>query len=144
MRFLLFIALGIAVALMVYVRFAPINSQDWGRPDIATKPVGDYAGEKTFHAVRVVDGPEVLTQLRAVALAQPRTSEIDGANWITFVTRTQVMGYPDFTSARVVDVDGQQLLQIYARSRFGKYDLGVNKARVLDWLSQLDLLTPEG
>lgn len=138
------VALGLG--FMLYVRFAPSDAPQWSAPEVAATQVGDIAGERSFIAVRAVQGDDVLERLMRVALATPRTTLLsDGTGtWTTFVTRTRLMGYPDYTSVRLIDAEGQQLLQIYARARFGKLDMGVNKARVENWLAQLGLLTPQG
>ncbi len=49
------------------------------------------------------------------------------------VTRSAVWGFPDYTT--VEQRDGK--LMIYARSRFGSSDLGVNGKRVAGWLDAL-------
>ncbi|MEJ6398136.1 DUF1499 domain-containing protein [Yoonia sp. 208BN28-4] len=143
---ILYAIVAIAVALMLYIRFVPANAEKWTSPDVALMPSGDTDGERSFIAVRRVESDDMLDRLTSVALATPRTQLLsDGSGqWTTFVTRTRIMGYPDYTSARVYDLGGQPHLQIYARARFGKLDMGVNKARVQDWLTRLDLLTPEG
>ena len=55
--------------------------------------------------------------------------------WATYVTRTKFMGFPDYTTARQ---DGD-FLKVYARLRFGRSDLGVNGARIADWLLQMGI-----
>jgi len=49
---------------------------------------------------------------------------------ITYVTRSRVFGFPDYTTVRQA---GPQL-EIYGRLRFGRSDLGVNAARIDGWL----------
>jgi uncharacterized protein (DUF1499 family) len=60
-----------------------------------------------------------------------------GEGMITFQTRSQLWGFPDHTT---VAVQGD-LLVIYGRLRFGKSDLGVNRARIAGWLETLGPLT---
>ena len=73
-----------------------------------------------------------------VALATPRTNVLAGqGDWVTYVTRSALWGFPDYTSVRVLPVDGGSQVVIFARSRFGKGDMGVNRARVEDWAARL-------
>ena len=82
-------------------------------------------------------GPEGLARLDAIIRATPRTKVLAGAvaeGMITYVSRTRWMGFPDYTT---VQRDGD-VLKIYGRLRFGRSDLGVNKARVEGWLAALE------
>ena len=79
---------------------------------------------------------ELLARLDAVALATPRTTRLAGSveeGRITWVTRSAAWGFPDFTTAEA----GADGLAVEARSRFGQSDMGVNAARLTDWLLQL-------
>ena len=83
-------------------------------------------------------GKAELSQLVAVIEKTPRTRHIAGGEkegMLTYVTRTKVFGFPDFTTLWLSDTG----LHIYARVRFGRIDFGVNRARVADWLSQAGL-----
>lgn len=80
--------------------------------------------------------------LRKVLKALPRTVilHVDETGFfMTSLTRSGVLGFPDYTSFVIEeggDDDGIRL-HIYARSRFGYSDFGVNQARVKRVLSQL-------
>jgi uncharacterized protein (DUF1499 family) len=52
---------------------------------------------------------------------------------VTYVTRSRVMGFPDYTTVR----QAGDMVEIYGRLRFGKSDLGVNAARIDRWLRRL-------
>jgi uncharacterized protein (DUF1499 family) len=61
-----------------------------------------------------------------------------GEDWTTYVLRSRVFGFPDYASVRVLDgAAGTSSLAIFARARFGRSDLGVNRARVEKWLAAL-------
>jgi uncharacterized protein (DUF1499 family) len=61
-----------------------------------------------------------------------------GEGWMTYVIRSRVFGFPDYASVRVLDeAPGTSSLAIFARARFGRSDLGVNRARVEKWLATL-------
>jgi uncharacterized protein (DUF1499 family) len=79
---------------------------------------------------------DLLARLDAIALATPRTIRLAGSpadGRITWVTRSLLWGFPDYTTAEARP-DG---LYIHARLRFGRSDLGVNAARLQDWLGRL-------
>jgi len=100
---------------------------------------GKPPADKDFKngAIRIIDaGADGLVRLDAVALATPRTARLFGSvaeGMVTYVTRSVVMGFPDYTTVRQ---DGDTLT-IYARSRFGRSDLGVNRKRVQGWIDAL-------
>ncbi|MEL6682504.1 MAG: DUF1499 domain-containing protein [Pseudomonadota bacterium] len=140
MRFLALFVLLI-VAVMAYVRFAPTNTAKWHILPNADGP-GDVSEDGGFIAVRriTVPGTEALSALEQRALATPRTRVIAGnvaEGMLTFQTRSLVMGFPDHTTVGIKD----GLLIIHGRLRFGRSDLGVNRARIAGWLETLGPLT---
>lgn len=55
----------------------------------------------------------------------------DDGGFTTYLTRTGVFQFPDTFSFRVTSIDETtSQLEILARSRFGSYDWGLNRARV--------------
>ena len=122
----------VLLALVVgaaYVRLAPTDPKHWHGMPQSVSP-GDLDGG----AVRVVSGD--LAALDAIIRATPRTQVLAGdvaQGMITYVTRSRVFGFPDYTTVRQ---SGAQL-EIYGRLRFGKSDLGVNAARIDGWLQRL-------
>ena len=124
--------LFLVVAGPAYIRLAPSDPARWHR---APQVSGDA---DLAHGVkrRVEAGPDGLARLDAIIRGSPRTRVVAGSvadGMVTYVTRTRVMGFPDYTT---VQQDGN-MLEIYARLRFGRSDLGVNKARVEGWLDAL-------
>ncbi|RMH51815.1 MAG: DUF1499 domain-containing protein [Alphaproteobacteria bacterium] len=75
------------------------------------------------------------------ALRQRDTQRIAGSPaelWMTYVQRSEVLKFPDYISVRIIDLgDGRATLSIFSRARFGHGDMGVNRARVQDWLAAL-------
>ena len=73
--------------------------------------------------------------------AEPRFRRVDGSLATLsdrYVERTAIMRFPDTISVRFIDLGaGAATLVIYSRSQIGYSDLGVNKARVIRWLSLL-------
>lgn len=126
---------------MAYIRLAPSEPSQWntdppafagqvpaGPDGVTTVPLGararlDLPGETPA---------EALARLDAIALATPRTQRLAGspdAGRITWITRSLIFGFPDYTTATAT-ADG---IDLYARERFGRYDFGVNAARLREW-----------
>ena len=81
-------------------------------------------------------GPEALKQFDEVARADPARTLVAGSvedGMVTYITRSKVFGFPDYTTAQQQGA----ILRIYARLRFGRSDLGVNRARVEAWIAQM-------
>ncbi|GGA24810.1 DUF1499 domain-containing protein [Neptunicoccus cionae] len=139
--------IAVIVAALLWFRFAPSDPSVWHKdPAIVQKTAkpnqflmrdgGDAAAE-----IFDISPAKLATAFHKVAMSQPRVSvltEADNDYWITYVQRSKLMGYPDYISIRIEPVDANKsALLVYSRSRFGRSDLGVNKARVKDWLGQL-------
>jgi hypothetical protein len=137
---LVVVLLGVA-GLDAYVRLAPNDVAAW---DVALNPRPAVLGVASAEVVVLPNAAYVdvsgldLAALDARAMAWPRTQRLAGsvaAGRITWVTRTAFWGFPDFTTAEV----GPDGLTIYARSRYGSRDYGVNAARLRAWLGSLGL-----
>ncbi len=132
MRITLIILLTIAIGLGLYVRYAPVDPEKWhAMPDeVDTRDL-------TGGAMRVIDAPEGgIARLHGIIVATPRTKGLAGAGedgMVTYVTRSRVVGFPDYTTIRVIETR----MEIYGRLRFGHSDLGVNAARIDGWLERL-------
>ena len=72
---------------------------------------------------------------------QPRTQVLrrELANMeIDYVQRSRLMRFPDIITVRFIPVDDtHSTLAVYSRSVYGKGDMGVNHARIDDWLAKL-------
>lgn len=79
----------------------------------------------------------LLERLDGIAMATARTEHFAGSveeGRITWVTRSALIGFPDFTTAQVM---AGPSLCVLARNRFGGGDMGVNAARVGSWAQEL-------
>lgn len=147
-RGLLLIILGV-VAVGLFVRFAPVTPEDWHiDPMTVERPDAE-----NFYLLRPEDGdgpapvfdapPETLASaFQALAGAMPRSSLIQGSaaeGHMTVMVRSQLMGFPDFVTVKVMAVEGGSTLAVFSRSKYGYSDLGVNKARVENWLAELEV-----
>ncbi|MDE3240986.1 MAG: DUF1499 domain-containing protein [Paracoccaceae bacterium] len=134
-------------AAMAYVRLSPNAPARWhqdpmtaGQPGMSNgyllRPTGGDAAAPDYAMT-----PEALAEkIDKVALSWPRTHLFAGsvqAGFMTYITRTRLWGFPDFTSVKVLPAPGGATFAAFARSRFGKSDLGVNKARLAAWLKDL-------
>jgi uncharacterized protein (DUF1499 family) len=137
------------LALMAYIRLAPSDPKDWHIKVATTDPIPP--GPCPQRIVLVPKGAraaclfsltpqQVLDKLEAIALTSPRTLHLAGnahEGRITWISRSFLMGYPDYITAEVTPTAQGTRLDIFSRQRFGQSDLGVNAARLKDWLSQL-------
>jgi hypothetical protein len=128
----LFAILVIVVGILGYVRLAPTDPVRWHVPVIA-----DADKDMPGGAIRVVRvGPDALALVDEAARGFERTQVLAGSveqGRVTYVSRSKLIGFPDYTT---VEQDGD-VLKIHARLRFGRSDLGVNRARVLKLLAAL-------
>ncbi|MDK3073067.1 DUF1499 domain-containing protein [Sedimentitalea sp. JM2-8] len=129
---LLWVLVAMIVVGLGYIRLAPSDPVTWHR-------MPETAADKDFaNGVirRLQTGPDGLTRLDRIITDTPRTNLLFGSpgdGFATYVTRSAVMGFPDYTT---VEQDGDTLT-IYARSRFGRSDFGVNRDRVQTWIGLL-------
>jgi uncharacterized protein (DUF1499 family) len=134
----------IVVGLVAWVRLAPADPAVWHvDPVTVVKPaksnnwlVRDGADAPAVTLSMPPD--QVMAKLDAIARATPRTELLaDDGGSKTWITRSALMGYPDFTSIRAEPVGQGTRVTLFARARFGESDFGVNRARAENWLAQL-------
>ena len=134
----------IVVGFGLYVRLAPSDATRWH-----VSPVTDASADCTVRQGRgdaraacglALPPAEALARLDAVAMATPRTVRLAGSadeGRITWITRSRLWGFPDYTTAEVRSDGAGARLDIFARLRFGGEDMGVNAARLTTWLDQM-------
>ncbi|MEL6204424.1 MAG: DUF1499 domain-containing protein [Pseudomonadota bacterium] len=141
----LFVLLLLFAALIAWIRLAPSNPDRWHTdPGTASPGLGRFVVKPEGGDITgplLSDTPtEALERLDAIALATPRTARLAGdppEGRVTYITRSRLWGFPDYTTVAAVAVEGGTRLVIHARLRFGQSDLGVNAARVQGWLDAL-------
>ncbi len=150
---LLLVAL-IVLGGMAWIRLAPSDPARWNvlspTPDdpegwvlyppgidlVEESPGGARASLTLFD----VSPQEALARLDGIALVTPRTTRLAGSpgeGMITWITRTAVFGFPDYTTAAARAEGPATRLYLHARQRFGHTDIGVNAARLRGWIGRL-------
>ncbi|MGR3838349.1 MAG: DUF1499 domain-containing protein [Cognatishimia sp.] len=124
------IVIAAAVLLALYVRFAP---SDAGRFHVSGAVQSDADLEGGVK--RILPGV-TLAELDQIAQQTPRTKVLAGSvddGMISYVTRSRLIGFPDYTTIEAKD----GMVTVFARLRFGRSDLGVNRRRVEGWIKAL-------
>ncbi len=140
MKIIVLLAL-LALAGMGVIRFAPIDPARVHTASRASEP-GDVSTSTRFVATRQITttGEGILTATDRMIRATPRTQVLAGdvaEGRISYVTRSAVIGFPDYITIEALEGDDGTLFVVRSRARFAGYDWGVNKARVEGWLAQL-------
>ena len=120
--------------MAVYVRFAQVYP-------LLNIPDSNYSklSNKVFVFTKSYTGStdEFYKKITKIALSTPRTLLLSSEP-LQFVTRSKFLGFPDITA---IDMQDKTLI-IYATSVFGRFDFGVNRARVLTWISLIKSSLP--
>jgi len=140
MKILILIVVLVVIAGL-WVRFAPFSASKWHIAVIdpnAPKRIG-YLAKINLTA----SADDVLRSLDKVVRATPRTRVLAGSvddGRITYITRSRLWGFPDYTTVWVEGLDEGSRLTLYGRLRFGYSDSGVNRYRIQAWLKVLESL----
>lgn len=108
-------------------------------------PEGLCREAKTDQIAPVFDVPpaKLRSEFLNIVVAAPRVSHSladEGGLYDDFVVRSALIGFPDLVSVKFLAAGaGKSTLALYSRSVYGRWDLGVNRARSLAWLKQLGL-----
>lgn len=128
----LFSLLLIVLGGLAWIRLAPSDPGVWHVDPQVTADQDLATGVRR----RIPADENEFDRLHAIILETPRTEVLAGRpgdGQVTYVTRSKWMGFPDYTTVR----RNGPVLELWARSRFGQSDLGVNRARVETWLNRL-------
>jgi hypothetical protein len=117
---------------MAFIRLAPTDVARWH------KPIGnaDSTDGKGWSARVLPSELGLFSDLHLEMLKLPRTELIAGSvgeGRLTYITRSRIMGFPDYTTIEQTDTN----IQLYARLRFGRSDLGVNGKRLDGLISRV-------
>lgn len=140
METMAFVILVLIVVWLTF-RFWPVDKNRWHLDPADTS-------QKRAYSVRLigqdaprfsVDATALLSEVRTMMGAEPRTRLIDGSEdegMMTFVVFTR-FGYRDFVTFKAVDEVGGSKLSIYSRPGLNVYDWKVNATRVDRWIGKL-------
>ncbi len=141
----------VLVSGLVYVRLAPddIAMMHVLPPVGAATPDNPVLSRNGVLFAEDFQSPpaKLMEMVEKVANDTPRTQLVGGKSgddFLTFVTRSLVFGFPDYTTVRAVPMGKGTRLIIMARLRYGQSDFGVNEARVRAWLKDLKALDQAG
>lgn len=86
--------------------------------------------------------PELRSAWEALVQAEPRVTELrrdaEGTQ-IDYVQRSRLLRFPDLITVRFIPIgERRSTLAVYSRSIYGEGDMGVNKARIRDWIAKLN------
>ena len=146
LRLLIIVLLLASAAALLFVRLAPSRAADWHLdPLLAERP-----GAPNHHLIRPAGGdraaPIYGMPPAELAAALDRIARADGARLLagdvaqghmTYVSRSPVLGFPDYISLRVIPAGTGATFAAFARARFGHSDRGVNRARIRRWMAAL-------
>ncbi|AWI83892.1 hypothetical protein CEW88_09500 [Alloyangia pacifica] len=127
------VLLLLVVAGLAWIRLAPSDPAVWNVDPQVSADQDLASGVRR----RIPGGEETFEALHRIILESPRTEVLAGSpgeGRVTYISRSKWMGFPDYTTVQ----QGEGQLGLYARQRFGQSDMGVNKARVDAWLSELE------
>jgi hypothetical protein len=127
---------ALAVFVVVYVRLAPSDPAVWHR-DPETVPDPATPNFARADLVLPLPLPQVAERIEAIARAEGAARLAGDAGMSTWLTRSPLMRYPDYTTIRLVRTDAGTRLTALARARFGYGDQGMNRARLDRWLAAL-------
>ncbi len=145
MKIAVLILAATLLALLAYVRLAPSDAARWHIDPLTAADPGPagvlIAPRKYFSTDTAID---LLKKFDAIALEHSAAKRLAGSvddNHVTYVVRTKWFGFPDYVTIKTIPTDsGGSTLSIVARSRFGRSDLGVNRARLDAWLKAIETL----
>lgn len=130
-----------------YVRLAPSNPDRWHitlpMDADATCEVLPAPGSAAVACILAEPPEDLLRRLDTIALSTPRTIRLAGSpesGRITWVTRSRLWGFPDYTTAQVSATCTGTRIDIFARLRFGGDDMGVNATRLRLWFDMFTAL----
>lgn len=155
---LVFLAVVLGIVLLGYATYFMVSTvrhdpQEWHVDPLTVihcatpncfRMAPEAATAEPIDAFAPVYGKRALEMARAFhefALTQRATQHVAGVAdglHLTYVQRSHRLKLPDYVSVTFIDLpDDRSTVAVYSRSRFGYGDLGVNAARVRQWMSGL-------
>lgn len=131
---LLLAGAAVALGLMLWIRLAPSDPATWHvDPLTAHDPASPNFAR--LDLVRA-EPPAVIAALIASRAGAEDARRLAGDDsHATWIVRSNLMGYPDYISLRLIAQGSGTRVVAFSRSRFGYGDRGVNAARLGRWLA---------
>ena len=132
MRMVFYSLCLLVIGGLAWIRLAPSDPAHWHADPKVTADQDLANGVRR----RIPATSDSFQDLHQLILETPRTDVLIGSpdeGKVTYVTRSLWFGFPDYTTIKA----NGDVLELWARQRFGMEDLGVNKARVDGWLETL-------
>ena len=142
--------LMIALSGLVYIRLAPDDvALVHVAPPTGATPDAPVIGQGGALFVADFNTPpqQMWQMVQQVVLSTPRTVFLAGsakAGMITYVTRSLVFGFPDYTTITVGQNGQGSRVTLFGRLRYGRSDFGVNAKRLRGWVKALKALDQAG
>jgi uncharacterized protein (DUF1499 family) len=127
-------------AAMLDIRQVKLSA--WKQNEYLVTPPGFAAAAAPHREAPVFrkDAANVAAAFRRVIERQPRIEWTErGDMRFEVIQRSAFFRFPDRVTVDVLPLDGASAtLAIYSRSRYGRRDFGVNRARIDAWLAELE------
>jgi uncharacterized protein (DUF1499 family) len=107
-------------------RLTPLRAPNGGH---SASPTFNIPAAKLWQIWLTVTAGEPRTKLLAQDVEHRRTAHVQ---------RSAVFRFPDIVRAEIISIEpGASSIAIDSQARYGHYDFGVNRRRVLRWLAQV-------
>jgi uncharacterized protein (DUF1499 family) len=137
LSFLLLVAI-----FLIALRFFPVDTLDYHVDPADPEPRRSEVRLIGLDAPRfATTADELLETVVRIARSEFGTRLVEGSvdeGLVTFVSRSRVFGFRDFTTIKAVDEVAGAKLAVWARPRGNVYDWGVNTKRLDRWLRKLE------
>jgi uncharacterized protein (DUF1499 family) len=157
-RKILLIVIAAAVALAFLAAWPRLGTADLGEVDFTTLTRRDTPNDALACSPQLCATPadiaapvfalpqeEVLRAVQEAVAGEPRLEQVaaDAASGtLRYVQRSRLMGFPDTINVKVMPApDGGSVVLLYSRSKLGRSDMGVNRARVERWIGLIEAAT---
>jgi uncharacterized protein (DUF1499 family) len=124
------------------VDFATLQRRDTPNDALACNPTFCAARADIAAPVFVRTPAEVFRAVENALAGEPRVERVaadEGQGMLRYVQRSRLLGFPDTIDVKVVPTaDGGTAVLLYSRSKLGRSDMGVNRARVERWIGLIE------
>lgn len=141
MKLMTYVLVALALLALGVFRFWPLDMAQFNMDPFDAKPLDkpnffisiDQDGQFDVPADKLSAAFD-----RVIANAPRIKSVANGDFGTTYITRSRLMGYPDFISVKIVEISPTSAqIKLFARARFGYSDMGANEKRVKTLLDAL-------